>query len=80
MFTEYLSEAKNISARFEFKQIQATDVRKILGTLKNGKASCLDSMSNKFLKIAKETITPSLCDILTARLKVKFILMTSKLQ
>ena len=29
MFTEYLSKAKNSSARFEFKKIQATDVRKI---------------------------------------------------
>ena len=71
MFTEYLSKAKNSSARFEVKKIQATDVRKILGTLKNGKASGLDSMSNKFLKIAKETIAPSLCDIFNCSIKSK---------
>ena len=71
MFTEYLSEAKNSSARFEFKKIQATDVRKILGTLKNSKAGGLDLMLNKFLKIAKETIAPSLCDIFNCLIKSK---------
>ena len=60
MSTGYLSKARNSNARSEFKKIQATDVRKILGSLKNGIACGLDSMSNKFLKIVKETIAPPL--------------------
>ena len=71
MFTEYLFKARYSSARFEFKKIQATDVKKILGTLKNGKTSGLDSMLNNFLKIAKETIAPSLCDIFNCSIKGK---------
>ena len=39
--------------------------------LKNGRASCLESMSNKFLEIAKETIAPSLCDIINCSIKSK---------
>ena len=63
MSTEYLSKAKNSNARFEFKKIQVTDVSKIFGKLKNSKASGLDSMSNKLLKIAKEIISPPPSDI-----------------
>ena len=41
-------------------------VHRLLDKLKTGKASGMDLMCNKFLKIAKNTLAKSLCDTFNA--------------
>ena len=50
---DYLSKTKKNSAKFVFRKIQPNQIMKLLSKLKNGKASGLNLISNKFLKILK---------------------------
>ena len=67
----YLSKTKKNSAKFVFRKIQPNQIIKLLSKLKNGKASGLNLISNKFLKISKDIIAQSLCDIFNASIESK---------
>ena len=67
----YLSKTKKNSAKFVFRKIQPNQIIKLLSKLKNGKASGLNLISNKFLKISKDKIAQSLCDIFNASIESK---------
>ena len=45
--------------RFQFKQIKPAKVNTVLGKLKNGKATGIHNIPNKFLKLSKDIIAPS---------------------
>ena len=47
--------------------------------LKTGKASGMDLMSNKFLKIAKNILAKSLCDIFNASIESKIFAQDFKI-
>ena len=68
---DYLSKTKKNSAKFVFRKIQPNQIIKLLSKLKNGKASGLNLISNKFLKISKDIIAQSLCDIFNASIESK---------
>ena len=67
----YLSRTKKAGARFHFKKIHPNQVHRLLDKLKTGKASGMDLMSDKFLKIAKNILAKSLCDIINASIESK---------
>ena len=68
---DYQSKTKKNSAKFVFRKIQPNQIIKLLSKLKNGKASGLNLISNKFLKISKDIIAQSLCDIFNASIESK---------
>ena len=68
---DYLSKTKKNSAKFVFGKIQPNQIIKMLRKLKNGKASGSNLISNKFLKISKDIIAQSLCDIFNASIESK---------
>ena len=49
----YLLKTKTAEAKFHFKKIYPNQVHRLFDKVKTGKASKMDLMSNKFLKIAK---------------------------
>ena len=67
----YLSKTKKAEAKFHFKKIDPNQVHRLLDKLKTGKASGMDLMSNKFLKIAKNILAKSLCDIFNTSIESK---------
>ena len=68
---DYLSKTKKNSAKFVSRKMQPNQIIKLLSKLKNGKASGLNLISNKFLKISKDIIAQSLCDIFNASIESK---------
>ena len=67
----YLSKTKKAEAKFHFKKIHPNQVHRLLDKLKTGKASGMDLMSNKFLKIAKNILAKSFCEIINASIESK---------
>ena len=62
----YLSKPEKAEAKFHFKKIHPNQIHRLLHKLKTGKASGIDLMSDKFLKIANNILAKSLCDIFNA--------------
>ena len=71
MSLHYLSKTKKAEVKFHFKKIHPNQVYRLLDKLKTGKASGMDLMPNKFLKIAWNILAKSLCDIFNASIESK---------
>ena len=67
----YLFKTKRNGTNFKFRNIRPNQIVKLLTKLKNGKASGIDMMSNKFIKVARNIIAPSLCDIFNSSIEKK---------
>ena len=75
----YLSKTKKAKAKFHFKKIHPNQVYRLLDKLKTGKASRMDLMANKFLKIAKNILAKFFSDIFNASIESKIVPQDFKL-
>ena len=71
LLQEITYERSKNSAKLVSRKIQLNQIIKLLNKLKNAKASGLNLISNKFLKISKDMIAQSLCGISNASIESK---------